>query len=91
MLDTYSFSQLAVHARAIMGHHARILNMLIGPVLASQGIAYDPIKIDAAASGAPATDKELAAKENAKLRAVSASPFRVKTVKTSVDKEPEPG
>lgn len=62
-----------------------MLNMLIAPVLASQGIDYNPINVGARRRRRKPTDSELKAKEAAKLQAMSASPFRFKTVKTSVD------
>ena len=84
LLSTYSFDQLALFARAVLSHHARMLDLLLRPVLGAQGVEWKDHKVPRPTTRrGPRTDAEQDAREQALLRSLAASPLSVRTVRTS--------
>lgn len=84
LLARYSFDQLALYARCILGHHVRMLDMLLRPVLGAQGVEWKDHKVKRPTDRKrPRTDAENEQREAALLASLSASPFGFRTVSTS--------
>jgi len=84
LLTTYSFDQLALFARCTLGHHVRVLNMLLSPMLGSQGMEWTDHKVPRSQAGQKKrTDAEEAKRESRLLQKLAASPFGVRTAQTS--------
>jgi hypothetical protein len=84
LLDRYSFDQLSLFARCTLGHHTRMLNMLLAPVLGGQGAEWTGHKVQAPKTNAASrTDKQKKTRDSMLLHQLASSPFGVRTVQGS--------
>jgi hypothetical protein len=84
LLASYSFDQLALYARCILGHHVRMLDLILRPVLGAQGVEWKDHNVPRPAGRKrPRTDAENEQREAALLQRLSSAPFGMRTVQTS--------
>ena len=63
LLGRYSFDQLALFARCVIGHHARMLDMLLRPVVGAQGMGWKDHKVPRPQASQDRTDAEKGQRE----------------------------
>lgn len=96
LITAYSFEQLALFARTVLQHKLELVNMVVGPVVGSEGDGWKDAKVSKGKrsptnrsdgtkgrtfrAGDQSSDE---AKEKGLLMALSAVGVRVKTVNTS--------
>lgn len=94
LLGTYSFDQLALMARASLGHQVKIMNMMLSPLHGMQGMGWKDHQVDKPQGPQRqrrpgehrAADYDTAeAKDKALMQALAHAPVRVRSVKVSKD------